>query len=134
MATGAIPSKVIYSDFATDLDTNPITGKLLRVTNVDAVKQSIRNLVLTDFGERLMQPNLGGNVRALLFENITPQTMITAKHTLEQLISTHEPRARLIDVAVSTTNNDHEVQIQIVFAVINIEQPVTLDVVLQRIR
>lgn len=134
MSTSPLTQRVIYSDLYTNLDTHPIKGTLLRKTNSEAVKQSIRNLVLTNYGERLFQPNLGGNVRALLFEHATPQAFITAKHTLENLISSHEPRAELIDIVISTTSQDHGVQIQIIFRVINTQEPVQLDIVLERQR
>ena len=133
MAT-PLTQRVVYSDFFTDFDKHPIRNTLLRKTNVDAVKQSLRNLLLTDRGERLFQPKVGGHIRAMLFENITSQTFITMQEHIKDVIEAHEPRADVIDVIVAQTFNDHEVQVTIVFRVVNIQEPVTLELLLERVR
>jgi phage baseplate assembly protein W len=133
MAT-PLTQRVVYSDFFTDLDKHPIRSTVLRKTNVDAVKQSLRNLMLTDRGERLFQPNLGGNIRAMLFENITAQTFLTMQEHIKDVIAAHEPRADVIDVYIAQTSQEHEVQITIVFRVVNVQEPVTLELLLERVR
>jgi len=133
MAT-PLTQRVVYSDFFTDLDKHPIRSTVLRKTNVDAVKQSLRNLMLTDRGERLFQPNLGGNIRAMLFENITAQTFLTMQEHIRDVIEAHEPRADVIDVYIAQTSQEHEVQITIVFRVVNVQEPVTLELLLERVR
>ena len=134
MATGNIPSDILYSDFTTNFEKNPLSKDLSRVTNDDAVKQSIKNLVMTNRGERLFQPELGGDVRALLFSNITPQTLLNAQTIIENLINDHEPRADLIGVVVSVGDDNNSLAITIVFNVINIQEPIQLDLVLARVR
>lgn len=134
MAASAVTKRVIYSDLYTNLDIHPIRNTLLRKTNVDAVKQSIRNLILTDRGERPFQPDLGGNIRASLFEPMTPQTFNRLQREIETLIDAYEPRAELLDVVVSGDVDTHEIFVQIVFMVINIQDPVTLEIVLERVR
>tara|TARA_B110000285_G_scaffold30388_1_gene31097 strand:+ start:2519 stop:2920 length:402 start_codon:yes stop_codon:yes gene_type:complete len=133
MAT-PLTQRVVYSDFFTDLDKHPIRSTVLRKTNVDAVKQSLRNLMLTDKGERLFQPNLGGNIRAMLFENITAQTFLTMQEHIKDVIAAHEPRADVIDVYIAQTSQEHEVQVTIVFRVVNVQEPVTLELLLERVR
>lgn len=133
MAT-PLTQRVVYSDFFTDFDKHPIRNTLLRKTNVDAVKQSLRNLILTDRGERPFQPKLGGHIRAMLFENITAQTFITMQEHIKDVIEAHEPRADVIDVVVAQTFNDHEVQVTIVFRVVNVQEPITLELLLERVR
>ena len=133
MAT-PLTQRVVYSDFFTDLDKHPIRSTVLRKTNVDAVKQSLRNLMLTDRGERLFQPNLGGNIRAMLFENITAQTFLTMQEHIRDVIEAHEPRADVIDVYIAQTSQEHEVQVTIVFRVVNVQEPVTLELLLERVR
>jgi phage baseplate assembly protein W len=133
MAT-PLTQRVVYSDFFTDLDKHPIRSTVLRKTNVDAVKQSLRNLMLTDRGERLFQPNLGGNIRAMLFENITAQTFLTMQEHIKDVIAAHEPRADVIDVVIAQTSQEHEVQVTIVFRVVNVQEPVTLELLLERVR
>lgn len=124
----------VYSDVYTNFDVHPISNNLLRKTNEDAVKQSIRNIILTDNGERLFDPEFGGNVRALLFENIIEETFDLAEEIIRDAIINHEPRAELIDVNVGPTSDDNGIFIKIIFKVINIEDPIVLEVVLDRIR
>lgn len=134
MARSPLTARVIYSDIFTNLDIHPVNKGVLRKTNVDAVKQSIRNILLTDKGERPFQPNFGGNIRALLFDNATPQTFDFAKQNIRAAIESYEPRADVMDVVISGEIDRNEISITIVFRVINIETPVTLEVVLERVR
>lgn len=134
MPTGNIPTRAIYSDFYIDLDKHPISKDVARQINEQAVKSAIKNLILTDRGERLMQPNLGGNVRALLFSNMTPQTILNARQMIEDTIKQNEPRANLIDVIVTPTVDNNAIAITIIFHVINIQEPISLEFVLTRVR
>ena len=100
----------------------------------DAVKQSIKNLMLTDPGERLMQPNIGGGIRQLLFEQMTPGTLKLMEENIVDTIEIYEPRAELIDVRVIAGLDDTQVNISVLFSVRNEEQPIQLDVILDRTR
>lgn len=124
----------IYSDFYKDFTQNPVSLDLARKTNVEAVKESIKNLVLTDQGERLFQPTLGSKVRALLFENLTPDLIISIRELIKDTIKNYEPRADLIGVDVTSSIDSNDIQITIVFTVINIEEPITLAITLTRVR
>lgn len=129
-----IQNKTIYSDFFNNLDIHPISEDVAVKTNENAVRQSIRNLILTDTGERRMQPNLGGNIRKLLFENFTPQTVVTVKERIRNLIREEEPRANLREVTVSSNEDNNAIAITIVFSVINRQELVQMEVVLERVR
>jgi len=71
LVTAKTKKIAIYSDFKKSLEISPVSDDLTLHKDEDAVRESIKNLLLTDRGERLMQPNLGGNIRAMLFENIS---------------------------------------------------------------
>ena len=75
LITPRLKKKNLYSDIHKDLAANPITGDLALRRDEESVKESIKNIILTDQGERLMQPLIGGNIRAMLFENNTPAVM-----------------------------------------------------------
>lgn len=124
----------IYSDFHKDLRISPVSKDLALLKDEDAVKESIKNLILTDPGERLMQPYLGGGVRAMLFENITPATLKLMESKIRTTIELHEPRADLIDVNVYSVFDDNAVQVIVRFYIRNLEAPIELDVILERIR
>lgn len=124
----------LNSDFRKDLLTSPVSKDIALLKDEEAVKDSIKNLILTDRGERLMQPNIGGNIRAMLFENMTPGTIKLIKDRITDTIETFEPRASLLDVFVSGGLDDGNIVAKITFYVRNAEQPVQLDVILQRNR
>lgn len=124
----------IYQDFKKNLELSPVSADITVWKDEDAVKDSIKNLILTDKGERLMQPNLGGNIRAMLFENITPSTLLLIQDQVRTTIQLHEPRAELIDVIATSNIDDNAVSVRIVFYVRNVQQPITLDVFLERTR
>jgi len=132
--TPASKKASIYSDFHKDLTLSPVSNDLALIKDEDAVKESIKNLILTDPGERPMQPRLGGGIRNLLFENMTPGVLKLIEDRIQTTIKTYEPRARLIDVTVTTTFDDNQVGVRIVFYVVNNQQPIELDVILERIR
>ena len=84
--------EAVYSDFHKDLAPIPGRGDIARRLNENAVRESIKNLILTDRGERLFQPNLGSDIRASLFENVTPTTIILLKDKVREVLNAYEPR------------------------------------------
>lgn len=124
----------LNSDFHKDIRISPVSKDIALLKDEDAVKESIKNLILTDRGERLMQPYIGGNIRAMLFENLTPGTLKLIEDRVTSTITTYEPRAQLIDVAVSSDPDNGQVFVKITFYVRQVEQPIELDVILQRNR
>jgi|TARA_A200000159_G_scaffold161000_2_gene182108 phage baseplate assembly protein W len=124
----------LYQDFKKNLEISPISSDITVWKDEDAVKESIKNLILTDRGERLMQPNLGGDINALLFENITPAVLVLIQNQVRTTIELHEPRAELIDVIASSNIDDNVVRVNIQFYITNVQQPIKLDVFLERTR
>jgi phage baseplate assembly protein W len=127
-------TRTLYSDFFKDLTLNPISSDLALRTNEDAIKEALKNLILTDRGERLMQPNLGSDVRASLFENATPVTLKILEERVKDVINNFEPRVSLIDVDVTSLYDDNRVQITIYFYVKNQENPLSVEVFIERVR
>ena len=125
---------VVYSDFFTDFSRSSSTGQLNKKTNENAVKQSIRNLLLTDFYERPFHPEIGSNLRGLLFENITPGVIPRAKKAIEEVFDLYEPRAALIRTDVIPTSDSLGLVVTIYFRIINSEGTESLDVILERTR
>ena len=124
----------LFSDLRKDLVLSPISEDLAVLKNENAVKESIKNLILTDPGERLMQPFLGGGIRELLFENLMPRTIKTIENRVRDTIELREPRCELIDVSVSANLDENSVRVIIQFYVSNVDQPTSLDIILERIR
>ena len=133
--TGADRAAQIYSDI--DLFFGPNTGSkdISKVTDVTAVKRSVRNLILTNPYEKPFHPEIGSGVRGVLFELMTPITAYVLTMKIEEVIENFEPRARLVGVRAipNLDNNVYEVTIE--FYVVNAPtELVTMEVLLERVR
>jgi phage baseplate assembly protein W len=124
----------IYRDLHKDMTKSPVNDDLAVKIDEEAVKESIKNLILTDKGERLMQPLLGGSIRAMLFDNNSPATLKLIQEQVRETIEQYEPRATIIDVQVTSQIDDNVVRVTIFFYVNNVEQPISVSVLLERIR
>ena len=105
------------------------------ITNVKAVKRSVRNLILTNHYEKPFHPEIGSGVRDMLFENMTPVTAHILARKVEDVINNFEPRARLVGVRAEPDLDKNLYEVTIEFYVIN--QPtelVDLTVMLERLR
>ena len=127
-------TQVIYSDIPVNFDVHPLKGDLILTTNEDAVKRSIRNLLLTDPYERFFNPKIGAGIRASLFENIGQDTEFLLKTKITETINNYEKRAQLYSVKVKAFPDQNAYNASIVFYLVNYTTPITLDLLLRRIR
>ena len=95
------------------------SGDVNRITDVEAVKRSVRNLVLTNFYEKPFHPEIGSGVRDMLFENMSPLTAVVLAKKVEDVIENFEPRARLIGVRALPNLDRNEYEVTIEFFVVN---------------
>ena len=126
--------KEFYSDFLINFDMNPVTGTLARVTNEDSIKQSLKNLILTNRTERPYNPLLGSRINALLFDPLDTLTAQSLKEEIQETIKAFEPRAVLNDVSVYPDEDNNGFTINIIFSTINIPQETRIELFLQRVR
>ena len=124
----------LYSDFLVNLNPHPVSGAVLRFTNEKAVTRSIRNLLLTNPGERLYQPDLGSGIRQLLFEPISNFTSNMLGRFIEDTINKYEQRAKVLAVNVIPEEDKNRYTVTIVYVLINKQEPVSITVTLQRVR
>ena len=123
-----------YADFHKDLTLSPVNFDLSRKIDEDSIKESIRNIVMTNRGERLFQPNIGCDIRGMLFENFTPDMVVTAKEMISNVIQSFEPRAELIGVDIITAVDSNSLEVIIVYSIINRQEPLTLVITLDKVR
>ena len=127
-------TKNIYSDLTTNFVIHPIKGDLVLSTDEVAVKKSIMNLLFTDPYERFFNPNIGAGLKSYLFENISQDTEFIIREKIRESIINYEQRANLINVIVTAVPEDNMYTASIVFSVLNSINPVTLEVILRRVR
>tara|TARA_Y100000114_G_scaffold69435_1_gene63575 strand:+ start:212 stop:637 length:426 start_codon:yes stop_codon:yes gene_type:complete len=127
-------SNNLYSDLNLNFNKNPATKDIAKLKDVEAVKRSVRNLILTNRFERPFHPEIGSDIRALLFENMTPtiQTLLTDR--IKDVLDTYEPRAVLNDVIVSGDMDLNQYGVTIKFYVREVPGIQIVTEFLQRLR
>ena len=122
----------------TDLDLNftphPVTGDVGFKKDENAIKQAVKNLVLTQNFERPFHSEIGSSLRSLLFEPATPMTKEILRKTISDTITNFEPRVELIGVDINYTLDDTAVNVRVRFKVINTFTPIDVNLTLERTR
>jgi phage baseplate assembly protein W len=113
---------------------HPVSGDVTVKYDVDAVKQSIKSLVMTKNFERPFRSSIGSQVNALLFEPSSPITSAMIERTIRDVIDSYEPRVDLLDVKVTYSPNNNSVYVTIYFKLKNTESPLSFNLILERTR
>ena len=124
----------IYKDLNLDFQQNSATKDIQKMLDVESVKRSVRNLINLNHYEKPFHPEVGSNLRALLFENITPQISHFIGKQIELLIRNYEPRCRLVQVANMPNLDRNGYSVSISFYVVNNPTPVVVESFLERLR
>ena len=124
----------IYKDLNLDFQQNSATKDIQKIENVESVKRSVRNLINLNYYEKPFHPEIGSNLRAMLFENITPQMNHIISKNIELLIKNYEPRCRLVQVNTQPMFDRNGYSCQISFYVVNHPEAVTVESFLERLR
>ena len=127
-------SSKIYKDLNLDFLQNTATKDIQKMLDVESVKRSVRNLINLNHYEKPFHPEVGSNLRALLFENITPQISHFIGKQIELLIRNYEPRCRLVQVANMPNLDRNGYSVSISFYVVNHPEPVQVETFLERLR
>lgn len=109
-------------------------GDIYKKTDAAAVKQSIKNLLMTGLGERPFRPILGGNLGVLLFENATTSTTQELENNIRLAVSNYEPRAQILNINIQNNLDRNEIFVGVEFKVINTSEIATLETTLSRLR
>ena len=124
-----------YTDLDLFFGKKSSNSDVQEITDVKAVKRSIRNLVLLNHYEKPFHPEIASGVRDMLFELMTPVTAQVLARKIEDVINNFEPRARLVGVSAIPLLDRNEYEVSIEFYVVN--QPtelVDLTIMLERVR
>lgn len=123
-----------YSDFYNNLNAHPQNKALVLYSNEQAVKRSVRNILSTDYTERLFNPNFGANLKRFLFEDISQITANLIKESIKESIEKFEKRARVTDVLVIPNDYNNSYEVSVFFEVINSSNPQNISLTLYRVR
>lgn len=109
-------------------------GDIYKKTDAAAVKQSIKNLLMTGLGERPFRPRIGGNLGVMLFENAISATTQELENNIRVAISNHEPRARILNINIQNNLDRNEIFVGLEFKVVNTQEVATLETTISRLR
>ena len=124
----------IYSDLDTLFAPNPVTGDINPIRDTEAIKKSVINLILTNFYERPFQPEIGCNVRGLLFEPADPVTISDLEDAAIQVLENFEPRVSVLSVSATDDADNNSYIMTIQFQILSTEQVSDVTTVLERLR
>ena len=130
----SIRSSKIYKDLNLSFQQNTATKDIQKIKDVEAVKRSVRNLINTNHYEKPFHPEIGSNLRAMLFELMTPQMNHVISKQIENLINNYEPRCNLVQVYTQPRLDRNGYSVQISFRVQNHPDEVIVESFLERLR
>lgn len=123
-----------FSDLDLNFTKHPVTKDVVRKFDEEAIKASVKNLILTQNYERPFHSDIGSQIRGLLFEPATPMLNILLKRVITDTITNYEPRVNLNEVGITFSPDDHEIYVRIYFTIINTTKPIQVDLILTRTR
>ena len=127
-------SAKVFKDLNLSFQQNSATKDIQKITDVEAVKRSVKNLLNTNHYEKPFHPEIGSNLRGMLFELMSPQMNHVITKQIENLINNYEPRCRLVQVFTQPMFDRNGYSVQISFRVQNYPDPVVVESFLERLR
>ena len=127
-------SSQIFKDLNLGFEQNTATKDIQKIKDVEAVKRSVRNLINTNHYEKPFHPEIGSNLRAMLFELMSPQMNHVISKQIENLINNYEPRCNLVQVFAQPRLERNGYSVQISFRVQNHPDEVIVESFLERLR
>lgn len=124
----------VYADLDLAFERHPIYNDIRPVKDIDAVKNAVKNLLLTTPGERPFQPKLGSGLFDLLFENYNPYTIQGVRVKIIDMLTSYEPRIDEIKVSVQDLPEDHAIHVKVGFNITNIADNEEVEFYLERLR
>lgn len=125
--------RVPYSDIDLSFQKRPV-GDIYKKREAAAVKQAVKNLLLTNQTEKPFQPTFGGDLSNLLFELANDDTNEILELAITTAIENWEPRARVISLNVNVTPDNNSARVKVTFRIVNLEEEVTLETTVIRLR
>lgn len=124
----------LFSDLNLLFTPNPVTGDINPVKDIEAIKKSVVNLILTNFYERPFQPEIGCGVRGLLFELADAITISDIENAARLVLENFEPRIAVLDVNANDDPDNNSYALSIQFQILSNEQIAEVTTILERLR
>jgi phage baseplate assembly protein W len=123
-----------YRDLDLALKIHPIRKDLNILKDDNAIKNAVRNLLISNAFERPFQPQLGANLRGLLFEPADAITKIAIKENVTNVIKDYEPRVKLLSVAINDLSDQNAYRLTVKFLIKEYDTNESVEILLRRLR
>ena len=123
-----------YKDLDLDFGRNSVTNDVNKLTDIEAVKRSVRNLINTSHFDRPFHPEIGSSVRAMLFEPMTPLTALNLQRKVQEVLINFEPRIKLVQIVANPNIDSNSYDLRIYFYVIGSNDLIEVQTFLERLR
>ncbi len=123
-----------FSDLDLNFTAHPVTKDIVLRYDENAIKTSLKNLIMTSNFERPFHSEIGSPIKRLLFEPATPMLAVVMKRAIVDTVNNFEPRVELLNVDVYVGEDSNAIRVTIEFKIRNTERPLSLDIVLERTR
>jgi phage baseplate assembly protein W len=124
--------KNLFLDLDLDFTRHPVTGDVSMKKDAEAVKRSVRNLVLMSKYDKPFKPQIDSRVSRLLFENATPITAMAIRSNIMDVLNRYEPRARINDVVVVFDEDNNAFNVSVSFLILNSREVSTVTIAIER--
>ena len=124
----------LYKDVSLTFARNVVTSDVVTVSGEDAVKRSLKFLLMSRAGETPFFPEFGSRIFTLLFEPIDPITTVLLQHEIEATITAYEPRVNIRQLTATPSSDEQGYDIDCLFTIVNQVAPITLILYISRLR
>ena len=124
----------VYADLDLSFEKHPVYNDIRPVKDIDAVKNAVKNLLLTNKGERPFQPNLGSGLFDLLFEHNNPYTIQAVRSKVIDMLTSYEPRINQVRVSIKDLPEDNAIHVKVGFNITSIIDNEEVEFYLERLR
>jgi phage baseplate assembly protein W len=112
-----------FKDISMSFKYNPLSGDLIGLKNENAIARSVRNIILTNPGEKVFDPFFGSNVSNILFETVDDITAVSIQDEIENSLKNYEPRVEIINVIVDPDYDNNQFDVTISYQIVGIDIP-----------
>ena len=129
-----VSKKKPWSDLDLSLKIHPIRKDIIPLKDDAAIKNAVKNLLISNFYDRPFAPDKGANLKGLLFEPNDPITRISMREQIRAVIKKYEPRVAVQKIDISDTNNENGYRIVVSFRIKEYDSNESVEIILRRLR
>ena len=129
-----VSKKKPWRDLDLSLKIQPLRNDIIPLKDDAAIKNAVKNLLVSNFFERPFQPTLGANLRGLLFEPADAITKLDLQQGVRRVLNTHEPRIKVLNIKVFDESDNNSYRITVKFLIKEYDTAESVEIVLRRLR